>query len=74
MLRNAVETPSNIHNKMLFLLIENHVITSVQVHPIQLFPSVDHWWKGTLGAIAPLGCDISQPSKVLSPADIVKQS
>ena len=25
-------------------------------HPIQHFPSVDHWRKGTLSASAPLGC------------------
>ncbi len=30
------------------------------LHPIQHFPSVDHWRKQALSASAPLDCDISQ--------------
>ncbi len=33
-------------------------------HPIQPFPSVDHWRKGTLSASAPLGCDISRYHRI----------
>ncbi len=36
------------------------------VHPIQHFPSVDHWRNSTctLGASAPLGCDISRYHRI----------
>ncbi len=33
-------------------------------HPIQHFPSVDHRWKGTLSASAPLGCYISRYHRI----------
>ncbi len=33
-------------------------------HPIQHFPSVDHWRKGTLSASTLLGCDISRYHRI----------
>ncbi len=35
-------------------------------YPIQHFPSVDHWRKGTLSASAPLGCDISRYHRIVA--------
>ncbi len=48
---------------ILFALSSQNII-SMLVHPIQHFPSVDHWRKGTLSASAPLGCYISRYHRI----------